>query len=173
MGGRWYGWLTGEETSCANASITSFNDSVDNSVLDSEFNSYGIIDILIIEITFDNDWIHVLHDLPKRYIYGHIKYIILKNHLETKTWSGGIDKVSLPLTGDKGWYHIPTWLCEWTNKIRLGGVDVYYNANRGMVSSNILEYGRPGEVIINYISVYDIEVNPERHKSYSTKHLRW
>ena len=33
-----------------------------------------------------------------------------------------------------------------------------------MVSSDILEYGRPGEVLNNYTSGYDIEVNPEVKK---------
>ena len=32
-----------------------FNASVDNSILDSEFNEYGIIAIPIIESTFEND----------------------------------------------------------------------------------------------------------------------
>ena len=33
-----------------------------------------------------------------------------------------------------------------------------------MVSNDILEYGRPGEVIINYTSGYGIEVEPEKIK---------
>ena len=68
-GGRWYGWLTSEETSCNNASINCFNYSVDNSILYAESNACGIIYIPIIEITFENYNIHVLHDLPKWYIY--------------------------------------------------------------------------------------------------------
>ena len=40
----------------------------------------------------------------------------------------------------------------------------YYNATRGIVSNNILEYGRPGEVRNNYTSGYGVEVNPERQK---------
>ena len=46
-------------------SITYFNDSVDKSILDAEGNSYVIIAIPIIECTFDNDHIHVLHYIPK------------------------------------------------------------------------------------------------------------
>ena len=34
--------------------------------MDAEVNAYGIISIPIIEITSDNDHIHVSHDLPKR-----------------------------------------------------------------------------------------------------------
>ena len=47
------------------------NDIVDNSILYAEGNACGIIAIISIEITFDNYHIHVLHDLPKRYIYGY------------------------------------------------------------------------------------------------------
>ena len=35
-GSRWDGWLTSGETTCENYSITYFNDSVDNSILDAE-----------------------------------------------------------------------------------------------------------------------------------------
>ena len=59
--GRWYGWLTNGKTSCKNASIAYFNNSADNSILDAKYNACGIIAIPIIEITFDNDHIHVLH----------------------------------------------------------------------------------------------------------------
>ena len=53
----------------------------------------------------------------------------------------------------------------------LGEVDVYYNTTRGIVSSGILDYGRPRAVRKNYTSGSDIEVNPERHKFYSTTKL--
>ena len=46
-----------------NASITPLN--VDNSILDGESNAYGMISIPMIEITFDNEYIHVLHDTEK------------------------------------------------------------------------------------------------------------
>ena len=68
-GSIWYGWLTSENTSFKNDSITYFNDSVDKSILDGEVNVCGIIAIVIIESNFDNDNIHMLHDLTKRYIY--------------------------------------------------------------------------------------------------------
>ena len=71
-GSRWYGWLTSEETSCKNTLITSFNYSVDNSILDVEGNAGGIIFVPIIKITFDNYYIHVLHNLPKKYIFGYL-----------------------------------------------------------------------------------------------------
>ena len=70
--GRWDGWLTAEEKICKEAPINYFNDSGDNSILDAEGNACGIIAIPSIESTFDNDHIHVLHDLPKRYIYGYL-----------------------------------------------------------------------------------------------------
>ena len=38
---------------------------------------------------------------------------------------------------------------------------MYYNSTRGMVSSDILEHTRPGEVFNNYTSGYDVEANPE------------
>ena len=65
-GNIWYEWFFAKETSCNNASKDYFNASVDNSIMDDEGNACGIIDIPWIEITFDNDHIHVLHDLPKR-----------------------------------------------------------------------------------------------------------
>ena len=74
-GSRWYGWLTAEETSWKNASITYFNGRVDNIILGAEGNACGIIAIPSIKITFENCHIHVLHNLPKRYIY---KYLISK-----------------------------------------------------------------------------------------------
>ena len=51
-----------------NASIAYFDDSVDNSTMDSEGNACGIIAIPIIESAFDNDYIHVLQDLPNIYV---------------------------------------------------------------------------------------------------------
>ena len=99
-GGRWYGWLTSGEISCKNAPITYFNDSVDNIILDAEVNACGIIAIPSIEITFGNDRIHVLHDLPKQYIYGYlisrlisseatIQNMILKNICLPLIWGDG------------------------------------------------------------------------------------
>ena len=69
-GSRWYEWLTAEEKSYKNDSITYFNARVDNSFLDAEGNTCGIITILSIESTPDNDYIYVLNDIPKYYIYG-------------------------------------------------------------------------------------------------------
>ena len=63
-----------------------------------------------------------------------------------------------------------TWL---GNKTRIEEVAEYYNAKRGMVRNDILEYGRPGEVHNNYTDGYDIVVNPERHKFYSTTKIIW
>ena len=60
------------ETSCKNTSIAYFSVSIDNNILDSEVNACCIIAIPSIESTFDNDHIHVLHDLPKQYIYGYL-----------------------------------------------------------------------------------------------------
>ena len=50
------------------------------------------------------------------------------------------------------------------NKIRFEEVSEYYKATRGMVSNDLLEYWKPGEVHINYTSGYGVEVNPERQK---------
>ena len=69
---RWFGWLTADKTSFPNDSVTSLNDSVDKSILDAEFNACVIIATIIIEINIDNDYIHVLNDLPKQYIYGYL-----------------------------------------------------------------------------------------------------
>ena len=55
-----------------NDSINSFTNRVDNSILDSKGNTCGIIDITIIEITFGNDYIRVLYDLPNLYIYVYL-----------------------------------------------------------------------------------------------------
>ena len=74
-GKRWYEWLTAEGKSCNNDLFTYFNDSIDNIILDAEVNACGIITIPTIESTFDNYYIHVLHDLPNRYIY---EYLISK-----------------------------------------------------------------------------------------------
>ena len=46
-----------------------------------------------------------------------------------------------------------------------------YNVTIGMVSNDIFKYGRPGEVLNNNTSGYDVEVNPERQKFYFTKKL--
>ena len=70
-GSRWDGCLTYEETSYKNASTNYSNDSGDKSILDVEGNVCGIISIPSIAITFDNDNIHALQNLPKRYIYGY------------------------------------------------------------------------------------------------------
>ena len=45
---------------------------IDNSTLYNEGNTCGIIYIPIIEGTFDNDYIHILHDFSYRYIYGYL-----------------------------------------------------------------------------------------------------
>ena len=47
------------------------------------------------------------------------------------------------------------------NIIRPEEVSEHYNVTKGIVSSGILEYGRPGEVHNNYTSGYGIEVNLE------------
>ena len=62
-GGKWSGWLT--SGSGKNSSIAYFNYSVDKIIMDAEGNSCGIIFIPSIEITFENDYIHVLHNPPK------------------------------------------------------------------------------------------------------------
>ena len=74
-GSRWYEWLTYGEIICNTYSIAYFSFIVDNSILDAEGNAYGIISTHRIEITFDNDHIRLLHDIPKRYIY---RYLISK-----------------------------------------------------------------------------------------------
>ena len=51
-----------------NSSTTSFNDSVNNDILDAEGNACDIIAIPRIGRNFENYHIHVLHDLPKQYI---------------------------------------------------------------------------------------------------------
>ena len=85
---RWYGWLTVEETSCKNTSINYFNNIVDNSNLHAEGNACGIIAVPRIESTFENDYTHVLHDLPKRYIYGYLisKLIISEATIHNIIW---------------------------------------------------------------------------------------
>ena len=69
-GSRWYGWLTAEDNSCTNASITFLN--TDNSILHIEVNECGTIYISAIRIAFGNDYIYVLHDLSKGYIYVYL-----------------------------------------------------------------------------------------------------
>ena len=74
--------------------ITYCNDRADNSIMQAEGNACGIIAILSIEITVDNNHIHVLHDPPNQYIYGYlisklissvtkIQNMIFKKHLLT------------------------------------------------------------------------------------------
>ena len=55
-GGRWSGWLTAEDKSCKNASITFLN--VDNSNLYTEGNVCSII-----ERNFYSDYTHILHGM--------------------------------------------------------------------------------------------------------------
>ena len=50
--------------------MTYFNDSGYNSIMYAEGNSRGVITMHRIESKFDNDHNHVLHDIPKQYIYG-------------------------------------------------------------------------------------------------------
>ena len=52
-----------------NMSRNFLNDSAHNSILYFEGNVAGIIATPIIESTFENDYIHVLNDIPKQYIY--------------------------------------------------------------------------------------------------------
>ena len=61
------GWFTVEETSCTNYSNDFLN--VDEGELFNEGNACGDIIINVIEITTDNDYIHILHDMPNRYMY--------------------------------------------------------------------------------------------------------
>ena len=58
-GSRQYERFAAELKSYNNDSSTYFNDSVDNSILYDEGNACGSIAIPSIEITFDNDHIHV------------------------------------------------------------------------------------------------------------------
>ena len=55
-----------------NASTTLVNYILDNSILDAEGNAGGIIAVPIIGITFENKYIHALHDLQKKFIYGYL-----------------------------------------------------------------------------------------------------
>ena len=68
--------------------------------------------------------------------------------------------MSHSLTSEKVLWDIPPGLLGWPNKIRLGGVAEYYNSTIGMVSNDILDYFRPGEVLNNYTSGSGIDVNP-------------
>ena len=45
---------------------------VDNSTLDTEGNACVIIAIPVIESTFENDYIHILHGLSKEYMYVYL-----------------------------------------------------------------------------------------------------
>ena len=58
------GWFTAEHTICKNALINFLN--IDNSTIYTEVNAHGIIAISIIECIFENDYIHISHDLPKQ-----------------------------------------------------------------------------------------------------------
>ena len=53
-----------------NASINTLN--VYNITLYNESNACGIIDILFIESTLKNDYIHILNYTSKKYIYGYL-----------------------------------------------------------------------------------------------------
>ena len=61
-GVRVHGWLTAEEMFFKNYSINYFNDNI----IDYDGNACGIIVITSIEITFENDHIHVLRYIPKQ-----------------------------------------------------------------------------------------------------------
>ena len=61
------GWFTNEERSHRNTSINFLN--IDNITLYNEGNIWGIISITITEYTFDNYYIHILHDLSNLSIY--------------------------------------------------------------------------------------------------------
>ena len=63
-GGIWSEWLYDEETCCTNSSTILLN--VDNSIMYTEVNLCGIIYIPFIEITLENDYIYVLHDLSNK-----------------------------------------------------------------------------------------------------------
>ena len=57
-------WLTSEDTSCTDVSIILLN--MYNSIMYAEGNVGGIIDIPVIEWTFENDCIHVSHDMRNK-----------------------------------------------------------------------------------------------------------
>ena len=67
---RWV--VKAEETSVHNYSITYFNGSNDNIILDSEGNACAIATIPSIESTFENYYIHILYDVQNQYIYGYL-----------------------------------------------------------------------------------------------------
>ena len=67
---RWSGWLTTDDKSFMNASITVIN--IDNIILHTQVNTCGTISICFIECTFENEYIHVLHYLSKRYKYEYM-----------------------------------------------------------------------------------------------------
>ena len=66
---RWSIWFISEKTFCTNDSIIFLN--VDNSTLYTKGNVYGIIDIFLIEIIFDNYYIHILNDMPDKLRFFH------------------------------------------------------------------------------------------------------
>ena len=45
---------------------------MDNSILHTEGNACGIITTPVIECTFENEYIHVSHDMSKKEIYGYL-----------------------------------------------------------------------------------------------------
>ena len=45
---------------------------IDEGKFYTEGNKCGVIDISVIETTFENDYIHILHDLLNQYIYGNL-----------------------------------------------------------------------------------------------------
>ena len=57
------GFLTTKEKSYKNVSTTLLN--IDNITLYTEFNPCGFIDMPVIEIILNNDYIHILPDFPK------------------------------------------------------------------------------------------------------------
>ena len=63
-------WFADQGTICMNASINLLF--VDVVTQYTEGNSCGFIDIPVIEITFYNDYIHILNDLPKRHMYRYL-----------------------------------------------------------------------------------------------------
>ena len=68
--GIWSGWFTTKEKICTNDSTTFLN--IDNSTLYTEVNAYGIISTPIIECTFDNEYVDIVHDISNQYIYGYL-----------------------------------------------------------------------------------------------------
>ena len=63
-------WLNAKVISCTNASIVLLN--MDNRIMYTKGNTCGIIDIPVIEFTFESYYIYVSHDMSKKYIYGYL-----------------------------------------------------------------------------------------------------